>query len=62
MVACNAVTAQLDGPPGKWVPYFTLHTLFAGTTLLPLGPARLELPDPVGLRPVEVLIALSLAG
>lgn len=55
------MSAQLDGPPGKWVLYFALHTLFARTTVLPFGPVRLELPDPLSLRLVEVLIALVAA-
>lgn len=59
--ALTGITAAVVGVIANLALYFALHTLFARTTLLPFGPVRLELPDPLSLRPVEVLIALVAA-
>jgi chromate transporter len=41
--------------------FFALHTLFASTNTLTVGPAQLELPQLPTLRPVALAIGLAAA-
>ena len=59
--ALTGITAAVVGVIANLAVYFAVHTLFARTTLLAFGPVRLELPDLLSLRPVELLIALVAA-
>jgi len=60
--ALNGITAAVVGVIASLAAYFALHTLFADTQLLGLGPARAELPVWSSVEPVAVVItALALA-
>jgi chromate transporter len=60
--ALNGITAAVVGVIASLAAYFALHTLFASTRLVRLGPARAELPVWSSVDPVAVVItAVALA-
>jgi chromate transporter len=60
--ALTGITAAVVGVIANLAVFFALHTLFADTSLVRFGPAQLEIPDPYGLRPVALAIAVMAAG
>lgn len=59
--ALTGITAAVVGVIANLALFFALHTLFASTTSLTWGPARLEVPDLGTLRPVALGIGLAAA-
>jgi chromate transporter len=59
--ALAGITAAVVGVIANLAVYFALHTLFAATHPVRLGPVRLELPDPGSLRPLALAITLAAA-
>jgi chromate transporter len=57
--ALTGITAAVVGVIANLALYFTLHTLFAGTTQASWGVVQLELPDLATLRPVSLAIAAA---
>jgi chromate transporter len=55
--ALTGITAAVVGVIASLAVYFALHTFFAGTRQLELGPLALEAPQLATIRPVSVLIA-----
>lgn len=56
--ALTGITAAVVGVIANLAVYFSLHTLFAGTSTVTAGPLHLELPDLGTVRPVSVVIAV----
>jgi chromate transporter len=59
--ALTGITAAVVGVIANLAVYFALHTLFAASTSVRWGPARLDLPDPGTLRPVALAITIAAA-
>ncbi|WP_345504493.1 chromate efflux transporter [Pedococcus ginsenosidimutans] len=59
--ALTGITAAVVGVIANLAVFFAVHTLFGATTRLLLGPAHLDVPDWVTLRPVAVAIAVVAA-
>jgi chromate transporter len=55
--ALTGITAAVVGVIANLALYFAVHTLFAQTRTLGVGPLALQLPDPTTLRPVPLAIA-----
>lgn len=56
--ALSGITAAVVGVIANLGLYFAVHTLFAESSRLTVGPIRLELPDVATIRPASVAIAL----
>ncbi|KRE52972.1 chromate efflux transporter [Phycicoccus sp. Soil748] len=59
--ALAGITAAVVGVIANLALFFALHTLFASTTRITWGPARIEVPEINALRPVAIGIALAAA-
>jgi chromate transporter len=59
--ALRGITAAVVGVIANLAVYFAVHTLFAATRPVELGPFRLVLGDPGTLRPVAASIAVAAA-
>jgi chromate transporter len=59
--ALTGITAAVVGVIANLAVYLALHTLFAASTSVRWGPARLDLPDPGTLRPVALAITIAAA-
>jgi chromate transporter len=59
--ALTGITAAVVGVIANLAVFFALHTLFASTNTLTVGPAQLELPQLPTLRPVALAIGLAAA-
>ena len=59
--AMAGITAAVVGVIANLAVFFALHTLFATTTSLTVGPAQLELPELHSLRPSALAIGLAAA-
>ncbi|MEQ4522037.1 chromate transporter, partial [Nocardioides kribbensis] len=59
--ALTGITAAVVGVIANLAVYFALHTLFAATTTLTVGPLHLELPELGSVRWVQVAIAVAAA-
>jgi chromate transporter len=57
--ALTGITAAVVGVIANLALYFAVHTLFATTQPLRLGPLRLEVPDLASLRPVALAITVA---
>jgi chromate transporter len=59
--ALHGITAAVVGVIANLAVYFAVHTLFAATRTVALGPFELTVGDPGTLRPVAAAIALAAA-
>ena len=57
--ALSAITASVVGVILNLAVWFALHTIFAETRVVALGPLRLDLPVPSSLDPAALLLALA---
>jgi chromate transporter len=57
--ALTGITAAVVGVIANLALYFAIHTLFATSRPLSLGPLRLELPELASLRPVPLVITAT---
>ena len=57
--ALTGITAAVVGVIANLALYFAVHTLFATTQPLHLGPLRVELPELASLRPVALAITMA---
>jgi chromate transporter len=59
--ALGGITAAVVGVIANLAVYFAVHTLFAATRTVSLGPFHLVVADPGTLRPVAAAIAVAAA-